>query len=79
MKRDTHIDAIKGLGMICVVFGHCGFPWAKYLFLFHMPVFIMASGYCYSIKHSYSILSLKSYIGKIVYALFTICGICGIP
>jgi len=55
LVRDTHIDNIKGLLMLLVVFGHLVYPVpnpdaatdAAYVFVygFHMPMFALVSGY----------------------------------
>ena len=55
MKRDDRIDALKGVLITLVVFGHCflygnpmdGVKWtiANWVYLFHMPFFVFLSGY----------------------------------
>lgn len=49
-KRDSCIDIIKGLGISFMVAGHCGSPITKFITLFHMAIFFVASGYCYKEK-----------------------------
>lgn len=47
-KRIEELDIMKGLGIICMVIGHCvtyGKPIHKFIYLFHMAIFFMASGY----------------------------------
>lgn len=45
--RDKSIDILKGIAMILVVYGHT-WPFCRnFIYLFHMAVFMMASGYCY--------------------------------
>ena len=51
-QRDLSVDIVKGLAIICMVGGHCAWPFTKFIYLFHMAVFLIASGYCY--KESYS-------------------------
>ena len=51
-KRDIAIDVIKGLGIFCMVSGHCGAPYTHFIYLFHMAIFFIASGYCYKDKYS---------------------------
>lgn len=63
-KRDENIDVLKGLAIICVVLGHCGFPGSAYIYLFHMAVFFMASGYCFDAKKIQSCDSLWEYVVK---------------
>lgn len=63
-KRDENIDVLKGLAIICVVLGHCGFPGSPYIYLFHMAVFFMASGYCFDAKKIQSCDNLWEYALK---------------
>lgn len=50
--RDVRIDMIKGIAIILMVLGHCRVPFMHFIYLFHMSVFIMASGYCLKEKSS---------------------------
>ena len=49
MKRIEYIDITKGLGMLLIIWGHCG-SWgiishAMYIInLFHIPLFFFLSG-----------------------------------
>ena len=54
MKRNETVDIIKGLGIFLVVLAHSGFPLSQTVYLFHMPVFLMASGYCFNLRHAQS-------------------------
>ena len=47
MKRDENLDAVKGLLIILMVAAHAGLcnPYRDFIYLFHMPVFFMMSGY----------------------------------
>ena len=63
-KRDENIDVLKGMAIICVVLGHCGFPGSFYIYLFHMAVFFMASGYCFDAKKIQSLDNLWEYAVK---------------
>lgn len=63
-KRDENIDVLKGLAIICVVLGHCDFPGGFYIYLFHMAVFFMASGYCFDAKKIQSRDNLWTYVLK---------------
>ena len=48
--RDSSIDILKGLAIILVVYGHT-WPFCRsFIYLFHMAVFMMASGYCYKTR-----------------------------
>lgn len=47
-KRIAWIDVVRGLGILLVVVAHSVAPdslWAKGIFLFHMPLFFILSGY----------------------------------
>ena len=70
MKRNETIDLIKGLGIFLVVLGHSAFPLKSYIYLFHMPIFFMASGYCFNMKNSASSAALGQYVGKKVKGLY---------
>lgn len=47
-NRDENIDILKAICLICMILGHCGFPGTKFIYLFHMPLFFMASGYLFN-------------------------------
>ncbi|WP_242830461.1 acyltransferase family protein [Desulfitobacterium hafniense] len=47
VKRVLWIDILKGLGIIAVVLGHSGYQNGYFMFFFHMPLFVFASGYLY--------------------------------
>lgn len=40
-KRDTNIDIIKGIGITLMVLGHSQFPLTHFIYLFHMPIFLL--------------------------------------
>ncbi len=44
-KRIEEIDIVKALGIICMVAGHSGAPFTHFIYLFHMAIFFMASGF----------------------------------
>lgn len=64
------IDVIKGIGIICMVAGHCGVPFTKFIYLFHMAIFYIASGYCYKSKNSSSFYSLIMFIKRRIFSLW---------
>lgn len=74
-KRDKSIDVMKGMLIILVVYAHT-WPWCRnWIYLFHMAVFLMASGYCYkgginSVKElvNYTFRKIKS-----LYIPFVMC------
>lgn len=45
--RLAWIDALKGIGIVCVVLGHVVLPISRYIYWFHMPLFFFVSGYLY--------------------------------
>lgn len=51
-KRDATIDILKGTGIVLMVAGHSGVPFTNFIYLFHMAVFFIASGFCYSNRKS---------------------------
>lgn len=73
--RDQSIDILKGISILLVVYGHT-WPFCRnFIYLFHMAVFLMASGYCYSNQVS-SLKEYRCYIFKKIkklYIPFVIC------
>lgn len=47
-KRVAYLDIAKGIGIIMVVWAHARGPFSNYMYLFHMPLFFLISGYLYS-------------------------------
>ncbi len=60
-SRINWIDVLKGVGIIAVVWGHSGHPYAYLMFLFHMPLFFFLSGYLYNSNDNRSWLK---YVGE---------------
>lgn len=53
MKIDNSITLTKGVGIILMVIGHSHCPqllW-NYIYMFHMPLFFIVSGYCFKDKY----------------------------
>lgn len=48
--RHNKIDIVKAIGIILMVFYHAGTPGKDFVYLFHMALFFICSGYCYSHK-----------------------------
>jgi len=46
-ERD-YWDVLKGIGVICIVIGHCWMKLQNFVYLFHIPMFFFISGYMYS-------------------------------
>ena len=63
-KRNSLVDIMKGICIILMVAGHANFPLTKFIYLFHMPVFFMLSGYCYKTNYSDSLILVVSFIKK---------------
>ena len=57
-SRNNLFSAIKGIGIILMVMGHCGIPdyWGKIIYEFHMPLFFFCSGYFFKNVESKSSL-----------------------
>lgn len=44
-QRDGVLDAMRGIGIVLMVMGHSGFGGTAFIYLFHMALFFMLSGY----------------------------------
>lgn len=53
-KRDKSIDIVKAICIVLMVMCHAGIslPYSKFIYMFHMPVFFIVSGYVFNSKHS---------------------------
>lgn len=72
-QRDKSIDIAKGIGIILVVYGHLVCPIKREIFLFHMPLFFLLSGYFFSTKDAMkTFLSKKSRVLLSPFVLFSI-------
>ena len=49
-RHSNFIDMLKGIGIGLVVIGHSGFAYSNIIYLFHMALFFIVSGYCYKEK-----------------------------
>ena len=49
-KRIDHIDLLKGIGIIFIVWAHTANPFIPFIFTFHVPLFFFISGYFYEEK-----------------------------
>ena len=86
--RNKYVDLLKGLAMILVIIPHCiqygsgntylnecmfyDNPIFKFIYSFHMPVFMLISGYLFKysiIKHSFSTL-IKNRITTLIIPIF---------
>ena len=76
-QRDSTLDCIKVYGICLMVCGHSGFPYRDWIYLFHMALFFIASGYMWNETHAETISSLggrwdnilKRKLGLIIYRL----------
>lgn len=67
-QRIEWIDIAKGIGILCVIIGHINVTYSAYLsinrviFLFHMPIFFVISGFLYKKEtiEPYTIKKVKS-------------------
>lgn len=65
--RNSELDYMKGILIILVVWGHIHTPFTNWIYLFHIPVFFMISGFCWKTKHINNIESIKHYVvGKLI-------------
>lgn len=62
--RDVTVDIVRALGIFCMVAGHCGFPFTHFIYLFHMAVFFMISGFCFNECNSQSIKNTIAFIKR---------------
>lgn len=69
-KRNVVIDIIKGIGICLMVCGHSGCPATNWIYLFHMSLFFIASGYLWNEKNSSSTSSLKKYVIRKIKSLW---------
>jgi fucose 4-O-acetylase-like acetyltransferase len=60
--RDQTLDAVKGMGIILMVLGHAGVPFHDFIYLFHMALFFMLSGYLWSDNKVQTLPGLGKYL-----------------
>lgn len=61
-KRDTNIDIIKGVVIIIIVGGHCRMLFTHFIYLFHVAIFFIASGFCFKSSNSDSVQSTLKFV-----------------
>ena len=64
IERNMSVDIVKAFGIICMVGGHCGWPLTHFVYLFHMAIFFIASGYCYKQSNSLDQMSVIRFIKR---------------
>ena len=62
--RNPAIDILRGLCIIFVVMGHCGFPYTKLLYSFHVPLFFLISGMVEKPFHISDTVPIKNFVIK---------------
>lgn len=72
-QRVEEIDILKGIAIILMVAGHAGAPFTDFVYLFHMAVFFIASGFCLNVNKFDSLLSLKSFVISKIKSLYIPC------
>lgn len=69
-NRKIEIDIIKALAIILMVAAHAGSPGYSFIYLFHMPVFIIASGYFFKNIYADDATSLFIFVAKKIKTLW---------
>ena len=64
------IDIMKGILILLMVLGHTYVVYKEFIYLFHMAVFFMISGYCWSEKHANNAKSAGKYIIQKIIRLY---------
>lgn len=72
------IDIAKGIGILFMVMGHAGFPYSKFFYFFHMPLFFILAGYVFKDKYISDWKNLKTYFIKRIKSLYLPFVICNI-
>ena len=69
-ERNRIIDLIKGIAIVMMVGGHCSMPGSHFVYLFHMSIFIVASGYFFKYTNSDSFKNLFKYLKRRIKGLW---------
>lgn len=69
-ERDLTIDIVKAIGIFCMVAGHSAWPFTHFVYLFHMALFFIASGYCYKEDYSYDKIGVRRFIKRKIITLW---------
>ncbi len=70
MNRDIKVDIVKGIAILLMVLGHTRFAGTDFIYMFHMAVFFMASGYFIKDKNSDTLASVKTTVFKKIKGLW---------
>lgn len=68
--RNVQMDILRGIGIILIVLGHSGFQYTHFLYLFHLAIFFIVSGYFFNEDYVKDKESLKRYIIKKIKRLY---------
>ena len=69
-KRDSILDIARAICIILMVMGHCSAPGTMYIYLFHMPLFFVFSGMCFSDKSYADKYSIISFVKRKILHLY---------
>lgn len=77
-KRNYTLDIVKGIAIILMVGGHAEFPIRHFIYLFHMAIFFMVSGFFFQSKYSDSVKNIWEFIKKRLKGLWLPYVVCNI-
>lgn len=60
--RNVQMDIVKGIGIILIILGHSSFPYTHFLYLFHLAIFFIVSGYFFKEDYVKDKECLKKFI-----------------
>ena len=69
-KRDITLDIVRGIGITLMVIGHIGYPLNTFIYLFHMALFFIISGYLFRDKCWQTIPDVKNFIMRKIKTLY---------
>lgn len=69
-KHNNVIDYMKAIAIILMVFRHAGAPKIEIVEIFHMSLFFMVSGWCFSDKYTSNIKMVGKFILKKIQTLY---------
>ena len=76
-KRLPEFDIAKGIAILCVILGHLGIGSVnRVVFMFHMPLFFLISGYFLSTTDSFEQFKIKKFKQCIIPYMATCAAIC---
>lgn len=70
MERNQSIDVAKGIGIVLVVWGHTTCPVKSEIFIFHMPLFYILSGYFFNVEKDFKETAKRKFRSLIVPYIF---------